>query len=251
LIKNYNLDNNTFYSVEISDFTGPIDVLVDLIQKKKKNIYEISLNLIIKDFLKYLRKNKTIILEELSDFIFIAAILLEIKAKGLILSRESEDEKLDDDVDLAVLKEREKEYKIFKEISFYFSELIENESFYFVREAPLEDQFTDFFPDIFKNIKSDDLYEIISNLLVSKEEKISIDTFYKGKINKTVFQEIERIKTILNKKRDITFKELTGNYENLRDIVLCFLSILELYKNEIINIDQFELFGEILIRKNI
>lgn len=221
---------------------------MELIQKKKIDIYEISLSSIIKDFLKYLKKNKENILEELSGFLYVAALMLELKAKSLIPSRNTEEDDAENEISLEVLKQRENEYKSFRGISDYFSELIENESIYLVREAPLEEQFFGFFPEIFKNIKLIDIYNLASKLLLTKEEKISISAFYKEKITKTIFQEIDRIKIILAKRNDISFKELTGSYSSLVDIVICFLSILELYKNEIIDIEQFELFGEIIIK---
>lgn len=248
MINSYQIGSNSNFIIEIKDFIGPLTVLMELIQKKKIDIYEISLNIIIKDFLKYLKKNKEIILEELSGFLYIAALLLELKAKSLIPSRNSDNQDTEGEESLEVLKQREHEYKVFREISDYFSELIENESIYLVREAPLEEQFLGFFPEIFKNIKLIDIYNLASKLLITKEEKVSIAAFYREKITKTIFQEIDRIKVILTKRKDISFKELTGSYNSLIDIVICFLSILELYKNEIIDIEQFELFGEIIIK---
>jgi len=248
LINSYQIGSNSNFIVEIKDFSGPLTVLMESIQKKKIDIYEISINIIIKDFLKYLKKNNKIMLEELSGFLYIGAILLEIKAKSLIPSRNSENTDPENEVNLEVLARREHEYKFFREISDYYSELIENESIYMVREAPLEEQFFGFFPEIFKNIKLIDIYNLASKLLITKEEKVSIASFYREKITKTIFQEIDRIKIILAKRDDISFKELTGSYSSLIDIVICFLSILELYKNEIIDIEQFELFGEIIIK---
>jgi segregation and condensation protein A len=248
LINSYQIGSNSNFTVEAKDFAGPLVLLMDLIQKKKIDIYEISISTIIKDFLKYLKKNKEIILEELSGFLFVAALLLEIKAKSLIPSKINEGKDSENEENLEILKLRENEYRSYREISDYFSELVENESIYLVREAPLEEQFFDFFPEIFKNIKIADIYNLASKLLITKEEKISLSAFYKEKITKTIFQEIDRINVILSKRKDITFKELTGSYNNLIDIVICFLSILELYKNEIIDIEQFELFGEIIIK---
>ena len=248
MINSYHIGCKSNFTVEIKDFAGPLALLMELIQKKKIDIYEVSLSAIIKDFLKYLKKNKEIVLEELSGFLYIAAILLELKAKSLIPSRNNENLESENGETLEILQQREIEYKIFREISDYFSELIENESIYLVREAPLEEQFFDFFPEIFKNIKLIDIYNLASKLLITKEEKISLASFYKEKITKTIFQEIDRINIILSKRKDITFKELTGSYNSLIDIVICFLSILELYKNEVIDIEQFELFGEILIK---
>ena len=248
MINSYQIGNKSNFIIELKDFIGPLTVLMELIQKKKIDIYEISLSSIIKDFLKYLKKNKENILEELSGFLYVAALMLELKAKSLIPSRNTEEDDAENEISLEVLKQRENEYKSFRGISDYFSELIENESIYLVREAPLEEQFFGFFPEIFKNIKLIDIYNLASKLLLTKEEKISISAFYKEKITKTIFQEIDRIKIILAKRNDISFKELTGSYSSLVDIVICFLSILELYKNEIIDIEQFELFGEIIIK---
>jgi len=248
LINSYHIGGNSNFTVEIKDFLGPLAVLMELIQKKKIDIYEISLSTIIKDFLKYLKKNKEIVLEELSGFLYVASLMLEFKAKSLIPSRNNENSESEEEESPEILKQRENEYRIFREISDYFSELIENESIYLVREAPLEEQFLDFFPEIFKNIKIIDIYNLASKLLLTKEEKISIASFYKEKITKTIFQEIDRINVILSKRKNISFKELTGSYNDLIDIVICFLSILELYKNEVIDIEQFELFGEIIIK---
>ncbi|MHB1346221.1 MAG: segregation and condensation protein A [Candidatus Humimicrobiaceae bacterium] len=248
MINSYQIGAKSNFIIELKDFIGPLTVLMELIQKKKIDIYEISLSSIIKDFLKYLKNNKENILEELSGFLYVAALMLELKAKSLIPSRNTEEDDAENEISLEVLKQRENEYKSFREISDYFSELIENESIYLVREAPLEEQFFGFFPEIFKNIKLIDIYNLASKLLLTKEEKISISAFYKEKITKTIFQEIDRIKVILAKRNDISFKELTGSYSSLVDIVICFLSILELYKNEIIDIEQFELFGEIIIK---
>ncbi|MDD5659025.1 MAG: ScpA family protein [Actinomycetota bacterium] len=245
----YHIGSNSSFNINLETFSGPLGVLAELIQKKKVNIYEISLSSIIKDFLKFIKKNEKVVLEELSGFLYVAALLVEIKAKSLIPSKNEPDSDADEDTDLEKLKLREQEYKTFREISNYLSELIEKERIYYIREAPLEEQFLGFFPEIFKGIKIIDLYNLASKLLISKEEKVSMISFYKEKITKTIFQEIDRIKVILNKRQDITFKELAGNYNNIIDVVICFLSILELYKSEIIEIDQFELFGEILIRR--
>ena len=90
---------------------------------------------------------------------------------------------------------------------------------------------------------------IASKLLSVKPEKFNIAEFYNKKITKNIFQEISRIKNVLQSKDNISFKELTNEYSDLIDIVISFLSILELYKNEDIDIEQFEIFGEIIIRK--
>ena len=107
MTNSYQIGGSSNFIVEIKDFIGPLAVLMELIQKKKIDIYEISLNVIIKDFLKYLKKNKEIILEELSGFLYIATILLEIKAKSLIPSRNNENPDSESEESPDVLKQRE------------------------------------------------------------------------------------------------------------------------------------------------
>lgn len=150
MINSYQIGAKSNFIIELKDFIGPLTVLMELIQKKKIDIYEISLSSIIKDFLKYLKKNKENILEELSGFLYVAALMLELKAKSLIPSRNTEEADTENEISLEVLKQRENEYKSFREISDYFLELIENESIYLVREAPLEEQFFGFFPKSLK-----------------------------------------------------------------------------------------------------
>jgi len=244
----YHIGQNLKYSIEIEDFSGPLNILVELACKKKISIYKISVSSIIRDFLKYVKKNREAVLEEISGFIYVAALLLELKAKALIPSRNAEDE-IEENTDLESLRKREQEYKIFKALSSNLSALIDGETIYFIREAPLEEQFLSFMPEIFKKIKISDLHNIASSLLISKEEKVSMTSFYREKITRTIFQEIDRIKELLGRYKNVTFRELTNNYTELADIFICFLSILELYKNEFIDIEQFELFGEILIKK--
>ena len=176
--------------------------------------------------------------------------MLDIKSKSLIPSRNKDEKKLEKiDEDIEILKKREEQYRAFRQISNYFSELIKNEEIYYLREAPIEEHFFDFFNEIIKKIKVENLHKIASKILSAKEEKLNIPEFFNKKITKNIFQEIKRIKNALELKNNISFKELTTGYMDVMDIVISFLSILELYKNEEIDIEQFELFGEIIIRK--
>ena len=248
--------NDIYKTGQISDFiidfdyfSGPLNVLLEVVSKKREFIYEIKISDIISAFLKYITDRKHRALEELSGFVYMVSIMLNLKSKSLIPSRNDNDMQEEKDNNLDILKLREDEYKAFREISGYFSELIENEEVYFLREAPVEEEFFDFFNEVLKKIKAKDLQCIASRLLTSKQEKFNVAEFYNKKITKNIFQEINRIKTVLQSKDNISFKELTVDYKDLIDIVVSFLSILELYKNETIDIEQFEIFGEIIIKK--
>lgn len=237
------------FEIDFDYFNGPLNILLDIALKKKEFIYEIKISEIIREFLNFIGRNRHNTLEELSSFVYIISIMLDLKSKSLIPSRNDKTANEDKNDNVDILKQREDEYRTFREISGYFTELIENEEVYFLREAPVEEQFLDFFNEVFKKIKAKDLQHIASKLLSVKQEKFNIVEFYNKKITKNIFQEINRIKTVLQSKDNISFKELTNEYNDLIDIVISFLSILELYKNEDIDIEQFEIFGEIIIKR--
>lgn len=238
------------YLVKNDKFRGPVNVLLKLIQKRKIDICQIKLSVIIRNFLDYIKKKKEILLDELSNFLYIASILLEIKSKSIIPSRNVKKDKEEDFLDENILRRREKEYKIYRRISNYFEKLYDTEQLYFLREAPVEENFLNLFPDFLKDISLKDISILASKLLKHEEDQIKIDDYiYNNSYTKTIFDEMRRIKEILSYRSSITFKELASDYNKIIDKIICFLSILELYKSEVIDIMQFESFGNIVIKR--
>ncbi len=237
------------YLIVDEKFKGPIYLLVEMIQKKKVDIYEIKLSAIIGGFIDHINKNKDILIDTLSGFIYFAAILIEIKSRSLIPSKSKVSEDVDEDLDINILKRREEEYIVFKKISNYFSSLFEKESLFYIREAPIEKQFLNVFPDFLKDIKPEELAVLASKLLSRRKETLDLGLLYDRGSSINIFDEMERIKILLSERTDISFKELTLKYDKVIDKIISFLSILELYKNEIIEIVQFDNFGEITIKR--
>ncbi len=237
------------YLLEYKKFKGPIYLLLELVQKKKEDIYEISLSTITSDFVDYIKINKNILFDVLSGFIYTASILMEIKSRSLLPSKKDTiiDEKNGAGID--ILKQREEEYRIFKKFSNYFKSLYEREALYFIREAPVEDKFLKMFPDFTKNINIKELCSIASKLIKYNEEVFNLNDLYYKRISINIFEEMKRISKILDSRDNITFRELTLKYNRIIDKIVSFLSILELYKKEAIDILQFENFGNIIIKK--
>jgi segregation and condensation protein A len=236
------------YLIKYESFRGPANLLLELVRKRKIDIYEINLNSIILDFLDYIGKYKDVILETLSGFLYITSILLEIKSNSLIPSK-SDLIHSDEDPGTDILKAREDEYIVFKKISNYIEKLEEVENLYFLREAPFEKEFNDVMPDFLEKLSIDEINYIASKLLKNIEVKMNFENIYLDDASITVYQEMERVRRILGTKKEITFEELSGTYKELIDKIICFLTILELYKNEIIDILQIESFGSIIIKK--
>lgn len=239
---------NEQYLISYSDFKGPANLLLDLVRKKKVDIHQVKISIIIDGFIEYIGKNRQTMLDTISSFIYITAILLEIKANSIIPSQSSiaSDEEIIDEETLAL---REKQYIVFKKISNYFPKLKETESLFYIRESPVEAQFISVLPDFLKNVNVENICRLGSALLMKQDFKIDFSEIYLDDSTTTIIDEMNRIQELIIKKREVTFAEIAQKYELLIDKIICFLSILELYKNEYIDIIQFENFGNIIIKK--
>ncbi|MBN2073704.1 MAG: segregation/condensation protein A [Actinobacteria bacterium] len=237
------------FFIEYEDrFSGPVSLLVELVRKKKIDIYDISLNYIIGGFVKFLKSHTEVAIDTLSGFIYTAAILLEIKSGSLIPSRQG-DTGQEGELEINILKRREEEYRIYKKIAGHLNVLAEKESMYFLREAPLEEQFLAIIPDFLKDIKPGTLAETAALLFFKNNRDAGIAYAYKHINVISIFDEMKRIKMLLKKNEKLTFREISSVYDKIIDRIVSFLSILELYKNEEIEIIQFENFGNIIIKK--
>jgi len=235
------------YLIKYEDFSGPANLLLDLVRKRKVDIYQIRLNSIILDFLDFIKTNKNILLDTLSSFLYITAILLEIKSSSIIPSQSKKEEEIEIGDD-SLLKIREQEYRIYQKAANYVEKLIDEEKFYFVREAPLEKEFLNVLPDFLDKLNMDLINYIASTLLKKNDFIIDLSTVYFDNASISIIDEMDRIKKELLSKKEVSFIQLSESYSELIDKIICFLSILELYKNELIDIIQFENFGNIIIK---
>jgi len=235
------------YLIKYEDFSGPANLLLDLVRKRKVDIYQIRLNSIILDFLDFIKTNKNILLDTLSSFLYITAILLEIKSSSIIPSQSKKEEEIEIGDD-RLLRVREQEYRIYQKTANYVEKLIDEEKFYFVREAPLEREFLNVLPDFLDKLNMKLINFIASTLLKRNDFIIDLSTIYLDNASISIIDEMDRIKKELLSKKEVSFMQLSESYSELIDKIICFLSILELYKNELIDIIQFENFGNIIIK---
>ncbi len=241
-------NSSTNYLIKHGSYSGPIQLILELVQSKKVDIYAISIDSIIEGFLEYIKDRKNILIETLSSFLYTASVLLEIKSRSLIPSKKQDSED-NGEIDEEILRKREKEYRIFKKISFYFEKKLEIEDLYYLREAPIEKKFINLFPNFLEGISAGKLAKIAANLLKSDKFQLNVEEIYNHRDARTIHEEMGRIKNIIKDEKEVTFKQLSLNFDKVIDKIICFLSILELYKNEIIDILQFENFGNIIIKK--
>jgi segregation and condensation protein A len=232
------------YQFKLQDFEGPLELLLTLITNSKLNIDEISLAEITDEYLEYIDDNENLSIDEIADFLVVAAKLLYIKSK-LILP---EAMNFVDDEDSADLEKQLKIYKEYYEARKIIKKILNQENFTYSRTTPLIKIKAKFRPP--KNIVVEDLEakfrKIISSVkpVTEKPNKKTIDKT----IN--IREKINHIKNLISNCSNLDFSELVKNKENKTEIIVCFLAMLELIKQKTINVDQGSMFEKMTINTN-
>lgn len=232
------------YNVKLEVFEGPFDLLCNLIEKSKINIYDIPIAEITNQYLEYIRKMQEFNLEFDSEFLVLAATLIQIKSKMLLPKHETKDDQvemeLDDPRQSLVLKLIE--YKKFKTISYKLKELEDRQSKVFFRNESL---YNPKYSIDKAYMDKDKIYEIYMNL----SEKLK--TKHKVKIvDREIYNIKDKIKDIINrinKKSVINFTQLLLKFSK-REIIITFLAVLELIKQKVISVEQNGVFSKIVIK---
>lgn len=239
------------YKIILESFEGPMDLLLHLIDKAEIDIYDIPINEITEQYIEYIKKMDQLDLDITSEFLLMAATLLEIKSKMLLPSmKTSEDKQLEmEEIDPRIeLVKRLVEYKKYKHVSqeLQLYEQVQKKVYY----KPKED-LSNFEGE--EEIEEMDLDKLVSalNKLLKKNQntQISIDIDEIQKEEYTLDESMEKIKVKLEENKQITFSSLFHENSNKKEIVVTFLSILELIRTKYITIDQEDNFSEIIINK--
>jgi segregation and condensation protein A len=230
-------------------FQGPAGLLLELVRNKRLDICDISISYIIRGFLDFLKDKKNTALETISGFVYFSSLLLEIKSRSLLPSRKNEED-VNTGMDINILRRREKEYRTYRRVSNYISSIIAEESLYFIREGQIEKDLFDSMTDFMDEIDPIQLWVTAGKMFLRTSMDFDIAEVYNNRAILNIFSEMDRIKEVLKIRSNVTFKEISSFHVNILDKIISFLSILELYKNEEIEITQFETFGNIIIKKS-
>lgn len=227
---------------KIETFEGPLDLLLHLIKKNKLEIENVKLSLITEQYLEIMNQIDKVDLEIASEFIEVAATLIEIKSKALLPKLIEEEEEEDPE---ALLLQRLNEYKLFKEATEQLKPLENVDRFY---KKPEPDAHK--FRVVIKDMKLDMLLDAFTGILhrVQQTEK---NTKPKEVVKEvfTITSKIAAIKDELVIKPKIKFSELFNNSSSRNEVITIFLAILELLKLQEIKVVQSENFEDIDIIK--
>lgn len=240
------------YKFSINDFEGPLDLLLHLVKTSKMNIYEIDIKVIIEEYLKFIEEEKNRNIDIASSYLVMASELIHLKSKMLVHDEEKE-EISDDEFSIESeedLKRKIIEYEKYKKLSESLVEL-ENKRNNFYTKSPMNlNAFLEKGNINFGDVHLEDLVEALKKLKEREKYNKPLNT----KVTKkeySIERRIEDIRKILQVREKVEFLELFG--EPNRDfLIVTFLSILTMSKNDEITLTQEDNFKPILIeRRNI
>ncbi|NUU05915.1 ScpA family protein [Leifsonia sp. C5G2] len=237
------------FRVSLGDFEGPFDLLLSLITKHELDITEISLSKVTDEFIAYLRQLDTDeSLDEASEFLLVAATLLDLKVAGLLPQGE-----LVDAEDVALLEARDLlfarllQYRAFKEASAWFAQRLETERARHARTVRLEDKFRQSTPELVWTLSLDDFAALATLAMTPREiPVVGLDHLHAPLIS--IREQAAIVVGMLRHGEPMSFRQLVAGAEQKGVVVARFLAVLELYRRAALAFEQLEPLGELTLR---
>ena len=236
------------YEVHTPVYEGPFDLLLHLILRDQVDLYEITLTEIVDAYLFELERMDTLDLEIATEFLLIAATLVELKSRRLLPG----DDDLDLDDELALWEERDLllarllECKTFKDASVVLARLASEAGRSSPRTAGMEERFLAVAPALLAGVTAEALRDACLRALTPKPQP-RIDLTHVAPIRMSVAEAVEELMEELPRMGTISFRSLTQSFVERLEVVLRFLAILEMFKQGWVELDQVESFGDIRI----
>jgi segregation and condensation protein A len=238
------------YAVQTPVFDGPFDLLLHLILREQVDLYEISLASIVDAYLTELARFESVDLEIATEFLLIAATLVELKAKRLLPN----DGDIDLDDELALWEERDLlinrllECKTFKDAARAMETLVRRADRSLARRAGVEEPFASLKPDALDRVAPSTLLAAALRGLAPKPA-LAIPVEHIAPIRASVREAVEVVLSALPEREPLSFRQLVADAPTQLEAIVRFLAILELYKQGVVDLEQFDTFGDLRIRR--
>jgi segregation and condensation protein A len=237
------------FKVKLANFEGPFDLLLQLISQHRLDVTEVALHRVTDDFIAYTRALGTDWdLDETTEFLVIAATLLDLKAARLLPSAEVESED-----DLALLEARDLlfarilQYRAYKQVAALFGELEQSALRRYPRSVALEDRFVGLLPEVMLGVTPAKFADIAVAVFRPKPPPtVSIAHIHMGRVS--VREHAALLRVMLAERGQATFGELVEDCEHTVEIVARFLALLELYREATVQFEQLEALAELHVR---
>jgi segregation and condensation protein A len=239
------------FSVHLTNFDGPFDLLLQLISRHKMDVTDVALSVVTDDFIAYIRTlegaDEGWDLDQTTEFLVVAATLLDLKAARLLPSGEVEDEG-----DLALLEARDLlfarllQYRAFKEIAAIFVDRIDINTRSFPRTVALEPHFAQLLPEVLIGVGAERFAAIAQRVLSPKiEPTLSIEHIHSPLVSVT--EEAVKIVENLRSFGRASFRALISDASSTLVVVARFLALLELYREGVLRFEQVAALGELQV----
>jgi segregation and condensation protein A len=239
------------FQVHLENFDGPFDLLLQLISRHKLDITEISLSLVTDEFIAYIRalelSGEGWRLDQATEFLVIAATLLDLKAARLLPSGEIEDEE-----DLALLEARDilfarlLQYRAFKEIASSFQEAIAAADRSFPRVVALDAALSSLLPEVLIGVGPARFAAIADRVLTPKAPPVvGLEHLHSALVS--VSEESRIVVEALRRGRTLSFRSLISEADSTLVVVARFLALLDLYRQGALRFEQVIALGELQI----
>jgi len=249
------------YHICIGAFTGPFDLLLHLIARHKVDIYEVSLAQITDDYLAVLRElqrpsSRTVgqgklDLEVATEFLVVAATLVELKAARLLPGED------DPELDELALEARDLlyarllDYRTFKDAAAFLADGLAASAGYVARDVRLEQRYTDLVPPVRLGVDAQQIAALAARVLAERPAP-SVDTSHLQPVRMTVREAAGMVMTELERAGGrATFREVTAGCRHRVEVIVCFLALLELYKLDLIDLEQASSFDVLTVATNL
>jgi segregation and condensation protein A len=239
------------FSVHLANFDGPFDLLLQLISRHKMDVTEVSLSLVTDEFISFIRgleeSGQGWELEQATEFLVVAATLLDLKAARLLPSGDVEDEE-----DLALLEARDLlfarllQYRAFKEIAATFSERIAAADKSFARVVSLDPALASLLPEVLIGVGAQRFAAIAERVLTPKVAPVvAVQHLHTSLVS--VAEESRMVVEALRHSKSLNFRNLIADADSTLVVVARFLALLDLYRQGVLRFDQVMALGELQI----
>lgn len=236
------------YEVSTPVFEGPFDLLLHLITREQVDLWEVSLSSIVDGYVAALEEMRGLDLDVATEFLLIAAVLIELKARRLLPG--TDDAELDDE--LAVWEERDLllarllEARTFKDAAGAMERMMDTASLSAPRTAGMEERFIGLMPDLLEGVKAEDLHDAMVRVLTPKPvSRVLLD--HVAPVRISVADAIAELNVELPRLGRASFRRLTAGIGERLKVIVRFLAVLEMFKQGMVELDQTTNFGDLVV----
>ncbi|MFE9569577.1 segregation and condensation protein A [Streptomyces sp. NPDC006692] len=237
------------FTVRLANFEGPFDLLLQLISKHKMDVTEVALSKVTDEFMAHIRAmGPDWDLDQTTEFLVVAATLLDLKAARLLPAAEVEDE-----ADLALLEARDLlfarllQYRAYKRIADIFSERLDSEARRYPRTVGLEAHLAELLPEVVIGIGAEGFAKLAVKAMQPRAKpQVYVDHIHAPLVS--VREQAEIVVARLRAAGRASFRVLAEDAPDTLTVVARFLALLELYREKAVVLDQDEALGELMVR---